>query len=128
MKLWIQSERALFTPAEYNGLTGGNDMRPHDDWRKRWTFDPENLTLSIPSLASATYDVDLERCNDSAQVLDWILQVSHKTWASPEDIGYLVYALDELAGGLGLQEKVCPGGVNKKFEFGAHLHKQQSQD
>lgn len=90
------------------------------DWQRRWTYDADNLTLNIKS-PGGVYDVDLEQCNDAAEVLDWIVQVSHKTWVSREDVGLLVDALDELAGGLGLQEKVCPGGVNQKFDFGAHL-------
>lgn len=97
------------------------------DWRKTWTYDPENLTLNIDS-PGGVYDVDLEKCNDSAQILDWICQVSHKTWATREDIGHLVDALDELAGGLGLQSKVCGGGTNKKFDFGAHLKTSQPDD
>lgn len=34
--------------------------------------------------------------NDSASVLDWIAQLNEKTWVSPDDIGNLVKAIDDI--------------------------------
>lgn len=53
------------------------------------------------------YEVDVENCTTSARVLDWIAQVAKKRWASAEDVGMLVYALNEL---LLLQETLCSMG------------------
>ena len=54
------------------------------------------------------YEVDLERCRTSAEVLDWIVQVSHKIWASPAAVAQLVVALDMACD---LQATRCGGGI-----------------
>jgi len=77
-----------------------------------WRFDLRHKLLIISKTLGDgpiqdIYEVDLDECNSSAQILDWIAQVSDKTWASREDIGYLVMALDDL---LGLQGAFCGGG------------------
>jgi len=48
------------------------------------------------ALSDGTYWVDIEHCYSSFEVIDWIVQVSHKTWASHEMVGALVEALDEI--------------------------------
>jgi len=53
------------------------------------------------------YDVDLRRCTCSGAVLDWIIQISEKMWATPEVIASLVNALDDL---LRPQETMCSFG------------------
>ena len=85
----------------------------------RWRYERSNLTLVLLNDGKWEYEVDLERCNDSAQILDWIVQVSEKAFASPVDVGHLVAALDDLSDGL--QEKVCSFGKNHKFDFGSFL-------
>jgi len=87
----------------------------------RWEYKAANLTLMLLGEKGLEYEVDLERCNDSAGVLDWIVQVSEKVYVSPIDVGHLVRALNELSGGL--QDKVCGGAVDSKFDFGAFLRK-----
>ena len=67
-----------------------------------WRFDKEeNLLIIRKSLCPGEeekdlYKVALERCNNSAAILDWIVQVSQKLWITREDIGNLVEALDEI--------------------------------
>ena len=83
----------------------------------RWYFEPVNLTLALsPSgrrlmdgdlLGPGEYEVDLERCTTSAQVLDWIVQVSKKTWATDAIVADLVRALDDV---LDMQGTLCPFG------------------
>ena len=72
----------------------------------RWNF--SNLTLVL------TYDgerdwyyVDVEECLTPAEMLDWIFQVAGHTWATPEIVGQLVVALNDL---LGPQENPCSDG------------------
>lgn len=77
-----------------------------------WRFDSNHKLLIINKSLNDMppfdiYEVDLEECNSSAQILDWIAQVSQKTWASREDIGYLVEALEEI---LCLQGSFCGRG------------------
>lgn len=88
----------------------------------RWQYNKEQLILDYLDPrkgGKSRYYVDLERCRTGAQILDWILQIAGKDWASNEDIGNLVRALDRL--GNGLQGKVCPVGRNKRFDFKKHL-------
>ena len=83
----------------------------------RWYFERANLTLALsPSgrrlmdgdlLGAGEYEVDLERCTTPAQVLDWIVQVSKKTWATDAIVADLVRALDDL---LDMQGTLCPFG------------------
>ncbi len=44
-----------------------------------------------------------------SQILDWITQVSHKSWATSAAVGQLVEAFDSL---LYLQANFCPLGVD----------------
>lgn len=56
------------------------------------------------------YEVDLERVTTSASALDWIVQVSKKTWADPALVGHLVRALDTM---LDLQGTRCSFGIER---------------
>ncbi len=74
-----------------------------------WNF-KKNLTLNLTKKPG--YQIDLERCNSSAEVLDWIVQVSKKTWATNEIVGSLVKHLDRC---LHIQSNMGPGESNKNF-------------
>jgi hypothetical protein len=56
------------------------------------------------------YPIDIERFTSSAQMLDMILQVVGKTWATNDCVAGLVHALDYL---LQPQATLCSGGSNK---------------
>jgi hypothetical protein len=56
------------------------------------------------------YEVDLEQCLDSAQVLDWIFQAAGKTWGDDRTITGLVNALDDV---LDPQAALCSWGKGK---------------
>jgi hypothetical protein len=74
----------------------------------RWTYDPKRLALYyIDDRGFEIYEIRLDECNTSAEILDWIAQINTKTWASSQDIGELVKALDDL---LSFQGKFCGGG------------------
>lgn len=59
---------------------------------------------------SNRYSVNLEAMNTAAQMLDWIFQVSSKTWATREDVGNLIEALDDI---FGPQGSLCSGGMGE---------------
>jgi hypothetical protein len=66
-----------------------------------WTLDAKSRSLVITTVnqygvSSPTYSINLESMNSSASVLDWIAQLNEKTWASREDIGNLVKAIDDI--------------------------------
>jgi hypothetical protein len=83
-----------------------------------WVYRAHNLTLEWKGNPDQYY-IDLESCTDASHVLDWLLQISHKGWASARDVGELLRALDELAGDL--QGEVCPWGQNESFSYAARL-------
>jgi len=90
-----------------------------------WKYNPNNLTLEIAKKGaypkSNPYYVDLEQCNTSAEMLDWIFQLKNKTWCSDKDIADLLRAFDDLMDTV--QGKVCSGGINRRFNFKKHLLK-----
>lgn len=77
-------------------------------WGK-WCYDPELMVLTHED----TYEVDLERMDDSASVLDWIAQVACKECYTEEDVGHLVRAINEL---MHLQATCCSMGRDKSFD------------
>lgn len=88
-----------------------------------WRYNPNNLTLEIDSEVCGYpegdfYYVDLEECNTSAEVLDWLCQILGKEWGS-EHVGNLLAAIDDLADGL--QDVMCSFGRNVRFDMGKHL-------
>jgi len=89
-----------------------------------WRYNPDNMTLEIDSKVSGypednPYYVDLERCNTSAKVLDRLCQLLYKEWCPPQQVGYLLKAIDELAGGL--QDVMCSCGANLHFDMTKRL-------
>ncbi len=84
-----------------------------------WRYNPKNLTLEIDSKVSGyskdnPYYVDLERCNNSDNILDWLLHTLEKGWCPKEQVGYLLQAISELA-------DLYSVLGNKHFDMGKHL-------
>jgi len=69
-----------------------------------WEFDRENGCLSGPY----EYYIPLDRCRTSAEVLDWIFQISHKTWCTPETLADLIEAFRVV---VDPQARLCGSGV-----------------
>ncbi|MBM2826472.1 MAG: hypothetical protein HW403_536 [Dehalococcoidia bacterium] len=78
-----------------------------------WRYNRDNLTLEFWRGQKLRYYVDLERCRNSAEILDWVAQVSDKSWASDADVGQLVRALNGL---LHLQNNICSSGVDHEID------------
>ena len=73
-----------------------------------WDLDKEALVLRHKEIQ---YEIYLDECNSSAQILDWIIQVSQKSWATDDVIGELIRALDDI---LGIQGHFCGGGQSRE--------------
>jgi hypothetical protein len=56
------------------------------------------------------YQIDLYECVEPSEILDWIVQIKKKVWASDSVLAELVRAFDFF---LRLQEHFCPGGKNR---------------
>jgi len=65
-----------------------------------WKYDPKDRVLvgTPKDFPGCLYEIDLDRCQTSGQKCDWLAQIAEKTWASPEVLGHLVQALDEVVG------------------------------
>jgi hypothetical protein len=82
--------------------------RPTYDWGP-WDIDPDTAELYNDD---HDYAVDLETCRTPAQVLDWITQVTAKTWADDRTLAGLLRALDDV---LNPQARLCPGGRSRRL-------------
>ncbi|BAY27259.1 hypothetical protein NIES2100_70820 [Calothrix sp. NIES-2100] len=49
-------------------------------------FRRDNLTIQIECNGSHYYEIDLEQCNNSIDLLDWIFQIHSKTWAESSSL------------------------------------------
>lgn len=90
--------------------------RPHDGqtWGN-WRLDVSNLTLNHKTDG---YYIDLESIDGSAEMLDWIMQINAKSWATTEDKGNLVEALNAI---FYPQANLCSGGADRKLDAKAYL-------
>jgi hypothetical protein len=83
--------------------------RQHDwnGWKLRGTV------LWYPAYPNGSiYGFDLMRFVSSAKVLDIIMQVGGKAWATDQCLAGLVHALDEI---LYPQSNLCSGGTDKRL-------------
>ncbi len=83
----------------------------HDRRWGNWRLDAERLCLVFEQ-DRWTYEVDIERINNSAQMLDWIYQVKQKGWASPTVLCDLLNSLHDL---FNPQANLCSYGGDKKI-------------
>ena len=92
-----------------------------------WSYDSEAYQVvgrfPAPGRHPRTYDVFLSQCRNSAEILDWIAQFAGKTWTTPEQVGHLVIALNDL---IGFQRHVCGGGQDKTIEPQSVVKKRKS--
>lgn len=69
---------------------------------------------------ACVYEVDLERCNDPAQLLDYLLQVSDKPWCDRALAGELLAAVETACRkrfGETAQGVFCPFGKPRKVNW-----------
>jgi len=113
----LPSEASPYITLGGADLAEGEIVRDGQFWGP-WEYKATSLVLDYKN---GQYEVDLERCNSSAEILDWIVQVAGKSFITEADLGHLIRALDDLA--CSLQSKVCGLGHDKRFAFAEHLRK-----
>ncbi len=94
-----------------------------------WEYNPNNFTLKFDKTVGGDhpyYEIDLEKCNTSAEVLDWIFQVKNKNWCSDQDIADLLSAFDDLMDFV--QDKLCGGEIDQPFDFKKYLLDKRSKE
>ena len=89
-----------------------------DKWGD-WYFDKSNLTLTFLPMS---YEIDLERINSCASMLDWIFQLNGKKY-SEDCIKDLIEAFDRI---FEPQANCCSFEANKKFS-GSELAKKYAE-
>jgi hypothetical protein len=65
-----------------------------------------DFRLGVFYHAGEDYEIDLDRCLTAGAVLDWIIQVAEKAWASPPILAGLVRLVDHV---LRPQAGLCRG-------------------
>jgi len=75
-----------------------------------WIYDPSNLTLRYREKTPDAYEIDLEICTTSAEVLDWIFQVRSKMHVGPIEISDLLRALKAI---IDPQATLCSWGKER---------------
>ncbi|MGC3023341.1 hypothetical protein [Brevibacterium sp. FAM 24630] len=58
------------------------------------------------------YQISLDECLTSAQVLDWVFQMRAKTWVTSEEMANLLDAFDDV---FEPQSRLCSVGRNKSL-------------
>ena len=103
----------VLTPASEIPIEGRGKRRP--EWGP-WHLDSDVYVLWTRT-PGYRYEVDLERCTTSAQVLDWICQVARKEWPGRDHIiAGLITALDDV---LTPQAHLCSSGQSKRLSKSA---------
>jgi len=108
----------------FNKITWGNAAEFSGPRKSRMVsgavkFDPARVTIEIKHEFSI-YEIDVERIRDSAEALDWILQIAMKRWATPEILHDLVHVIDEACREVfnnTAQGVFCPCGINKTVKW-----------
>jgi hypothetical protein len=62
---------------------------------------------------TVTYEIDIERIQSSPGMLDWIIQIGQKSWASDKDVADLVQAFDDI---FDPQQYLCSFHSDKRIE------------
>lgn len=81
----------------------------HGDWGP-WRLNPTAATLELRhDTGWLRYEIDLERCLTTGQMLDWVLQIAGKRYATPVVVAGLVNALNAL---VRPQRRMCSFGAS----------------
>jgi hypothetical protein len=94
------------------------------DWWGTWRYDAKRLVLEYYNKSGySVYEVDLEQCSSSSQVLDWICQLNEKRWCGYLGVGQFIKALNDL---IDLRHIAHLG--DKSFDAGMYLRKQSGKN
>jgi len=84
-------------------------------------FKKDNLTIQIENEKKIhLYEIDLERCSNSAQLLDYLFQIFNKNWCNGETLIKIFFALEEACEEIfncNLQGIFCPCGASKQVQW-----------
>jgi hypothetical protein len=75
-----------------------------------WTLDPPKGILSHSKIPQGAYDIHLDEIPDATTCLDWIFQVTQKTWVKGKDAADFIEALRDT---IDPQANLCSMGIVK---------------
>lgn len=84
-----------------------------------WTLDAQNLLLVHPN-----YEVSLTDMTSSSRMLDWIFQLTPKSWLTARDLKAFLEALDDI---FMPQATLCGGGQDMRISDPAACVRQYVQ-
>jgi hypothetical protein len=89
--------------------TSAEFVREFKPPKPRWgEWRLSGMYLEYPAYGPGkTYPINLDRFTSSSQMLDMIMQVAHKNWATDKCLAGLVRALNDI---LNPQSMLCSGG------------------
>jgi len=91
------------------------------DWWGPWRYNARVLSLEYyDGQGNWRYEVDLERCKNCADIMDWIFQLNTKAWCTYEEMGHLVKALGDL---LHPQQNVVHRNPTESFDVVTYLRR-----
>lgn len=80
------------------------------------TYSSQEKRIDLWFKGHLIYEVDLNTCTDSAQVLDWIFQINEKEWCTAEHLKALLDCFHEACADAFQKDPQgvwCPFGVGK---------------
>ncbi len=84
-------------------------------------YNEEKLTFDIYDDSNRKiYDIDLERCRNATEMLDWILQINCKSWATPRIIKDILNVLEKTCSEVfdsNAQGVFCPFGNETEVDW-----------
>jgi hypothetical protein len=83
-----------------------------EDKKSLWKFNKKNLTLTF--IRRPWYEIDLERCKNPGEVMDWIFQLRWKNWVTPEVMSSFLREFEKVFEEIfhTNAQALCPGGYN----------------
>ena len=92
------------------------------DWWGSWRYNATAPSLEYyDEEGKYICEIDLELCNNSSEILSWILTFNDTFWCGPECVGHLVAALIDL---LDPQANILGLEPGKTFDSGVYLNRQ----
>lgn len=97
---------------------------PQDgDMWGNWTFQKRDLTLQYRNAEDYAYEVDLEQIDTTLALVIWMKDLSHKVFMSPEDVGNLFIAVQDLINPWWMPETNVTKLIRQKYGTPAKSHK-----
>ena len=102
-KVWTWQDEEVWDAAKSRGPSGlrfwtiselmavKTDVAQEGDTFGNWTYHVNGGAAYLE--IGYGYGIDIERCQTAEQCWDWVNHMAGKTWITPEDLGWFIFAL-----------------------------------